>query len=725
MFHHIGKLVTRRPRIVILLMVLFMLVSGGVGGGVIKRLSSGGFEDSHAESVLAADRLSGVFQQKSQNFLLLVTAKDGSVDSAQSAKAAGGIEQELKASDHVENVLSYWSNGQHSPNLKSTDGHQAFILATIDGTADEIAVRVKPLSTKFTVQNDSVTVGVGGLAEINHQFSAQIEKDLKFAEFIAFPITLLILLLVFRSVVAAAIPLLVGVFSIVGSLLVLDILSHFATVSIYALNLTTMMGLGLAIDYSLFIVSRFREQLAHGESTEVAVRHTVLSAGRTVVFSAFTVAVSLASLLVFTQPFLRSFAFAGVAVSLIAAAGSLLLLPAILLLLGKRINALPIGRRVAYERGSRFWHRMAIFVMRRPIFVSVTVITLLLFLGIPFRSIQVGRSDERSLPKTNTARLVQDDIRHNFASRESAALQVVSRSGEGVSDASIQDLSLALSRIEGVDHIESASGVYAHGVKVPGALVPNRYTVAGEGTWLSVVPTVEPFSKAGEKLTNDLRATHGAFGFYVGGQSASLVDLKTSLFARLPWALLSICITTFVLLFMMFGSILVPIKALIINFMSLSATFGTMVWIFQDGHLSGLLNFTATGVIEATMPILMFCVAFGLSMDYEVFLLSRIKERYDRTRNNRDAVAHGLEKTGGIVTAAAVSISVVFLAFGTSGVMIIKLFGLGLAFAVLLDAFVIRGTLVPAFMRLAGAANWWAPKPLRRFYRRYGISEID
>jgi RND superfamily putative drug exporter len=524
--------------------------------------------------------------------------------------------------------------------------------------------------------------------------------------------------------VAALLPLLVGVFSIFGSLLVMFILTKFTSVSIYALNLTTMMGLGLAIDYSLFIVSRFREQLAKGDKVELAVKRTVISAGRTVLFSAFTVAVSLAALMVFKQPFLRSFAFAGVAVSIVASIGSLLLLPAILMLLGERINAWPVGKKVSYEKGSKFWHRVALIVMDRPIVVALSVIAVLFVLGQPFFSINLGRGDERSLPKTNPVRIVHEDIRKNFSSRETSALQVVTATNANVNEKTITDYAAELSKVQGVDHVESSYGVYASGLKVSPLAAKNQL-VPEQGTYFSVVPNVEPFSKDGEKLTKALRALPAPFKVYVGGSSADLTDLKASIFSRLPWAILMISITTFILLFMMFGGLLVPIKALVINFMSLSATFGAMVWIFQQGHLSGLLNFTATGMIDATMPILMFCVAFGLSMDYEVFLLSRIKEHHDKHGNNRDAVAHGLEKTGGIVTAAALSISVVFLAFATSGVTLIKLFGLGLALAVLLDAFVIRGTLVPAFMRLAGDANWWAPKPLAKFYKRFGITEID
>ncbi|NDC95823.1 hypothetical protein EB077_11005 [bacterium] len=360
--------------------------------------------------------------------------------------------------------------------------------------------------------------------------------------------------------------------------------------------------------------------------------------------------------------------------------------------------------------------------MKRPVPVALAAISLLLFLGWPFLSINLGRGDERSLPKDNPARVVQDSIRNNFSSRETSGLDVVSLDATNMNPQTIESYSKTLSNIKGVDHVESAAGVFAQGTKVASAIAANQY-IEGKGTWLTVIPNVEPFSTEGEQLTKAVRSREAPFAVVVGGNSASLVDLKQSIYDKLPTALLLISITTFILLFMMFGGILVPIKALLINILSLSAVFGIVVWIFQEGHFAGLLNFTPTGMIEATMPILMFCVAFGLSMDYEVFLLSRIKEFFDKTGDNTGSVAHGLEMTGGIVTAAAVSISVVFFAFASSSVTTIKLFGFGLAIAVLLDAFLIRGTLVPAFMRLAGKANWWAPKFMKKFYERYGISE--
>lgn len=721
MFKSLTKTIIKRPKTVLTLMLVFMMVAGSIGGGVAKKLTSGGFEDSKSDSFQAVKRIDDKFGRKSSNVLLLVTFKNGTADDMQNAQETATIEQRLRSTQHMSGVFSYYSAGKVAT-LKSTNNKQVMVLGSLEGSQNEIAGRIKQISPEFSYNNKSVTVGVGGFAEINNQFNKQIEDDLKIAELIALPITLLILVLVFRSVIAASLPIIIGLFSISGSLLVLLILTKFTDVSIYALNLTTMLGLGLAIDYSLFIVARFREHLAKGEHVDIAVQHAVEKAGRTVMFSALTVAVSLLALLVFPQTFLKSFAFAGVAVSLVSALGSIILLPAILKLLGRNVNKWHIGPAVDYTKGSKFWHKTALFVMKRPVQVAAAATMLLLILGAPFLSINLGRGDERSLPKDNSSRIVHDDIRRNFNSRETSGLDIVSTTDKNVTVNTIEAYAKTLSLIAGADHVESAAGVFANGQKVSPIAAPNTFK-QNVGTWLSVIPKVEPFSKDGEKLTKEVRTAVAPFPVLVGGQSASLVDLKESIFKNLPIAFAIIAITTFILLFMMFGGVLVPIKALVINVLSLSAVFGIITWIFQDGHFSGILGFTPTGMIEATMPILMFCIAFGLSMDYEVFLLSRIKEHFDHTGDNRQSVAYGLEKTGGIVTAAAVSISVVFIAFATSGVTTIKLFGFGLAVAVLLDAFIIRGTLVPAFMRLAGDANWWAPKPLKKLYDRYGIKD--
>jgi RND superfamily putative drug exporter len=728
MLVRLGEFTVRRRRAVLIGALLFVVASFAVAGGVAGRLTSGGFADPSSESERAAALLQREFGTKEPNIVLLVTAKQGSVDSAAVRAAGLQVTRDLAHQPSLGQVVSYWSLDNAAP-LKSKDGRQAIVLGVIEGSDDHVNDVAKVVSPEFTRDDAVVRVAVGGRAEVFRQVGDTIKKDLARAESIAFPITLLLLVLVFGSIVAAGLPLLVGVVAIAGSFLALYAISAVTDVSIYSLNLTTAMGLGLAIDYSLFVVSRFREELRNGHPTDEAVVRTVATAGRTVAGSALTVAVSLLALWLFPLSFLRSFAYAGVAVSILAAIGAVVVLPALLAVLGPRVNSLRVFRhREPKPVGEGVWHRIAMLVMRRPVPIATAVILLLVLLGIPFLRLQIGLPDDRVLSTSLSSRQVQDQIRSDFTSNEAGALQVIAPNltDPAGRSADISRYAQSLSQLAGVERVDSLAGTYVAGRAVPAPSATTKRFEGTRGTWLSVVPSVEPLSSAGERLTHDVRALASPIGHVlVAGQPAQLVDSKDALFSRLPWAALWIAIATFVLLFLMFGSVVVPIKALVLNVLSLTATFGAMVWIFQDGHLSGFLDFTPTGTLAATMPILMFCVAFGLSMDYEVFLLSRIKEEHDLTHDNVRSVALGLERTGRIVTAAAVLISVVFIAFATSGVAFIKLFGIGLALAVLMDAFVIRATLVPAFMRLAGEVNWWAPAPMRRFYDRFGIAETE
>ncbi|MDX2378714.1 MAG: MMPL family transporter, partial [Acidimicrobiia bacterium] len=495
----------------------------------------------------------------------------------------------------------------------------------------------------------------------------------------------------------------------------------------FSINLVTAMGLGLAIDYSLFVVSRFREELARGRSVEDAVVRTVETAGRTVAFSALTVAVSLAALLIFPLYFLRSFAYAGVGVILVAMFASVVSLPALLAVLGHRVDRWRV-RRERSAVGGGMWHKVAAGVMRRPLTVAITGVILLLVAGLPFLGVEFGVPDDRVLPEGDPAREVSETLRSDFDSAESNAFSIVATGAPA--DDVVEAYAVAVAGVDGVARVDTVTGRYVDGVLVAPAdrsLVGHRVDAAVR---FNVVPGVEPISPEAETMVAEIRDLgnefHDADEFdtiAVGGQSASLVDSKDAIFALVPWAALWIAGATFVLLFLMFGSLLVPLKAIVLNTLSLTATFGAMVWIFQDGHGSGWLGFTPTGLTDTTTPILMFCIAFGLSMDYEVFLLSRMKEEYDRTGDNELAVATGLEKTGKLVTAAALLLSITFFAFATSGVTFIKLFRLGLGLAVLVDAFIVRATLVPALMKLAGSWNWWAPKPPRRHHDHIGISE--
>jgi RND superfamily putative drug exporter len=719
----LGRFTVRRRRWILGGALFFVVLAGALGGNVAQRLSSGGFDDPSSESSRAQAVLNDTFHTGSPNLVLLVTARHGSVDDAAIAREGMDLTSQLAAERGVADVASYWSLGG-APSLKSTDGSRALVLARITGSDDTVRDRVKVLSPAFTRQDANVKVQVGGRAEIFRQVGTQVEKDLQKAETISVPITLLLLIVVFGSVVAAGLPLSIGIASILGTFLILRVLASITQVSIFSLNLTTAMGLGLAIDYSLFILSRYREELRAGAQPHDAVVRSVATAGRTVAFSAATVAISLAAMMVFPLPFLRSFAYAGIAVVALAAAGALLTLPALLAVLGRNVDRWVLIRRKPKPVGEGFWHRLATLVMRRPLPIAAAVVALLLLLGAPFLKVNFGLPDDRVLPASASSHQVQDVLRTDFSSNELNAMPVVAP-GVSSTSADIATYAASLSRLQGVVRVDAATGSYANGTQVapPGPASKVLSAPQGTGTWLRVVPSVEPMSDAGEALVTAIRTDHAPFPVLVGGSAAQLVDSKAGIFGRIPLAGGLIALVTFVVLFLMTGGVMVPVKAVILNLLSLSATFGAMVWVFQWGHLSGPLGFEPTGMIDTTTPILMFCIAFGLSMDYEVFLLSRIKEEYDRTGANTASVAMGLERTGRIVTAAAALLAVVFVAFATSQITFIKLLGVGLALAVLMDATLIRGVLVPAFMRLMGDANWWAPRWLRKVHDRFGIRE--
>jgi RND superfamily putative drug exporter len=539
---------------------------------------------------------------------------------------------------------------------------------------------------------------------------------------------MLLMLLVFGALVASGLPAVIGAVAVLGSFFALFLTTQVTSVSIFAINLVTALGIGLGIDYALFIVTRFREELARGRDPHEAVIRTVATAGRTVVFSGITVGIALSALLVFPQFFLRSFAYAGIATTALAVLAAVVVLPALLAVLGTRVNRFRVLRGSMEVTDHGFWYRLSKFVMARPWPILIGGVALLVALGLPFFRVTFGQTDDRVLPKTAQAAVAGQLLRDEFDSRESDPLTVVapaSTAGTGV----VSTYAAQLSEIAGVTRVDAVSGSWSDGKQVaPANPSSTRFAAKdGDGTWLSVVVDVEPYSNAGKQVVSDLRAVPSPLGTtYVGGSAAVFADSQDAMGSRLPWAIGIIAVATFVLLFLFTGSVVLPIKALVLNTLSLSATFGAMVWVFQEGHLSQWLgDFTVTGELDTSMPILMFCIAFGLSMDYEVFLLSRIKEEYDRTGDNTAAVAMGLQRTGRLVTSAAGLMAIVFLAFATSGVTIIKMLGVGVALAVLVDATVVRGLLVPAFMRVAGDANWWAPGPLRRLHDRIGISEAD
>ena len=742
MFTRIGHLTVRRRRLVLALSGVFVLLAAVLGTGVFSRLDAGGFDDPAAESMRAARLVAHEFDSGQPNLVLLVDATDGDVDSPASSAAGEEVLRLVSADEAVVQAVSYWSLDK-APPLRSTDGDSAMVLARLDGDDNQLieaVERIEVLMSGLEGSNPAVTVSFAGQMPIAAAANATIEGDLARAESIAVPITLVLLVLVFAGLVAAGLPLMIGAIAVLGSFLTLWLISAVTDVSVFSINLVTAMGLGLAIDYSLFIVSRFREELARRPRAEwvkddrvlvdEAIVRTVETAGRTVAFSALTVGVSLAALLVFPMYFLRSFAYAGIGVTLVAMAASVFTLPAVLAVLGRRVDAWSFrgartraARREA-EPTNGFWYRTAMFAQRRAVAVAAGVVTLLVVLGLPFLRVAFGTPDERVLPEGSPARTATERLRSEFDSSESDAFPIVIKGT--VDDSQVDRFATSVSGLDGVTRVDAPTGRYMDGVMVLPAdemLATQRIDAAVR---LSVVPEMTPISAEGEELVEDIRGLDAPGDeMLVGGMSAEFHDMKVTIAERLPWALGLIALTTLVLLFLMFGSVVVPLKAIVLNILSLTATFGAMVWVFQWGHGAELLGFTPTGMTDLTTPILMFCIAFGLSMDYEVFLLSRIAEEHRRGAPNTAAVAMGLQRTGRIVTAAAALLAVTFIAFATSGISFIKLFGLGLALAVLMDATIVRALLVPAFMRLAGDANWWAPAWMRRIHERFGLSEGD
>ena len=718
-FAVLGRFVFRRRWLVLVTTLLFIAALLYAGLSVFDRLKSGGFEDPSSESVRAAEVLAERFGAGGADLVVLVDpVGDVDVDDGAATEAAVSLGERIAAEPGVAEVTSYWSTG--SPGLASTDGTSGLLIVEVGGDEEEVEALAEPIITAYEGENDGLEVSFGGPLATGQAFGETIGEDLARAESIAIPISLVLLVLVFGSVVAAFLPVLIAGVAIVGTFLALYLITMVTDVSVFSINLATALGLGLAIDYSLFMVSRFREELATGTSTEDAIARTMQTAGRTVAFSALTVAVSLGALLIFPLYFLRSFGYAGIAVVLIAGAAAMFTLPALLSVLGPRVDKFRDGRAPRADRSGQFFGRVASAVMRRPVIIAAPIAILLAVLAIPFLGVSFGLPDDRSLPADSTARLVGETLRSDYpGGATSLATVVLPRATEEDAAAAAE----RVSALDGVSLVDTVTGSYSGGELVAPPGPQSVGFAAGDAVYLEVGSAVEPLSPAGEALVGDIRDLELSGAALVGGEAAALVDSKSAIFGLAPVALAIIALTTFVLLFLMTGSVLVPVKAIVLNVLSLGATFGAMVWIFQDGHLSGLLGFTATGTLDTTTPILMFCIAFGLSMDYEVFLLSRIKEAHDLTGNTNLAVVTGLQRTGRIMTAAAAVLAVTFIAFSTSGVTFIKLMGVGLTLAILLDATIVRALLVPAFMRLAGEANWWAPAPLRRLHQRIGINE--
>jgi RND superfamily putative drug exporter len=702
---------------------LGIVLAALAGIHVTSKLKSEGFVSPHAPSQLAKNRLDSEFGG-TPNLVLLVRAKTGSVDQPSVAAAGRAVAARVAASPGVTQVTSYWATP--SPALRSRDGTEALVLAHVAGDDTVLKNRTNAIEGRVDTTFGPATVRAGGLAAANNAIGTQIGKDLKLAESIAIPATMILLILAFGSVVAAALPVAIGLVSIIATLALLWVLGSITNVSIYALNLTTAMSLGLAIDYSLLMVNRYREELAGGYDVTEAVTRSVATAGRTILFSAMTVAAAMAALLVFPVYFLRSFAYAGISVVALATIGALVILPALLAVLGHRVNAGPVrlgSWRPAFGRPeSPFWRRVATAVMRRPVASALPVIIFLVVLGLPFLHVHFGTPDDRVLPTSAAARQVGDALRTQFTSNADNTIDVVTN--RPLTGAAAATYSQRISAEPGVTQVTGPAGIWAAGRQVSSAAVVAAQHQSAQGSWFSAIISPDPLSGGAQSLVGHVRsvAVPGGATAYAGGSAASLVDQKHDLGSRLPLAMLLIVLTTLIVLWLFTGSVLLPLQALVLNVLSLTAAFGAMVWIFQDGHLSGVLGFTPLPT-STTMPLLLFCIAFGLSMDYEVFMLSRIKELHDAGASNTEAVAGGLARTGRIITTAAALMAVTFLAFATSKVSFIQMFGIGTALAILVDATLIRGVLVPAFMRLAGEANWWSPAPLRRLHDRIGLAE--
>ncbi|MET8138319.1 MMPL family transporter [Streptomyces sp. NPDC005251] len=725
MFERIAELAIRRARLVLIVAVVATALMGALGSGAFTKLLGGGFDDPASQSTRARDLIDKKFGGET-NLVLLVRAGDGRVDTPSAEQNGKALVASLKKEKTLANVVSYWDT--RSAQLLSRDGREAMVLAHVKGDPTQQQKNATNLLDDYDgTYHKALTVRAGGVAAVGNDMSTQVVEDLELAELIAIPLTLILLLFVFGSVVAALLPLAIAVIAILGSFAELSLLADVTSVSNTATNLTTALGLGLGIDYGLLMISRFREQLTTGASVEDAVRRTVHTAGRTVAFSASTVAAALAALLVFPQYFLRSFGFAGVGVVAIAAVSALFVMPPLLVVLGHRVNKgqMPWAKTANATTRVSIWARLARTVMRRPALTALPVLAVLLVAASPLLGITFGTPDERVLPKDAESRQVSATLQKNFNGNDNAALQIVigQNVGQNVDEAPLGKYADQLSKLKGVVRVETSTGTYTHGQE-SAAGSGSANLSRPDGQRISVVSSLTPKSDAAQSLVGDVRALTPPPGTHplVGGIDAELVDAKHSISGQIPLAIGLVVLTTFILLFLFTGSIVQPLRALALNAITLVATLGIMTWIFQEGHLSSLLGFTAQPM-EMSMTVLMFCIVFGLSMDYEVFVTSRIKELHDQGEDTESAVTNGLGHTGRIVTAAACLLAVSFFAFGTAKLSFMQMFGLGSGLAILIDAVAIRGVLVPAAMRLLGGSAWYAPGFLRRFHSRFGLSE--
>lgn len=712
----LGEAVTRRPKRVLLIFALVLVVAGVLAAGTLPQLQLARFETPGSPAVLAQEELAGLGSGP-PNVTVLITAHDGDVDQPDVAAAAGEVEAALDAEPGIEDVFSYWSSDDWEV-LRSGDGSQALIVARAAGEATEARALVGELSAEWSGDRGPVTVAFGGQEEVFRQVSDEARRGFGLAEAIVLPGVFLLLVLVFRRFVPAALILALGVVTIIGSMGALRIVAALTDVSTFAANLVLVMAIALGVDYGLFIIARHAEGRAAGLSPARAAAEAVRGAGMTVLVSGAAVSASLLGLLLLPFPFLRSFAYAGVAVVLVASLGAVVVLPAVLALLGERLD---LSRAALPTTPTGWFERVARRTMRRPVVYVALAGVFVLALGAPLLGLRVGPPDDRILPAETTSRQVQDAIRADFDSEVADSLFALPSSGGSFTAEQSAGLAQAFSTVDGVAEVHGGGERYVDGA----AVGPSPETFAAP---VVIVPTSERLDTDPYGLVTDVRTTaetwnadNGNAGAVVGGYPAVLDDYRSALVERLPWVFLFVLVVSTLVLMLSVRSIVLPLKAAVLNLLSLSVLGGVLVWVFQDGNLSNLLGFTATGTLDLSIPILMFCVTFGLSMDYEVLLLSRILQEHDAGRRLEDSVARGLQLSAPLVTTAAGILALSFLVYLSSGVVYLKMVGLGMALVVLVDATLVRLVLLPASVKLLGKANWWAPRWLRAPEGRQGV----
>src|SRR5271166_1638556 len=740
MLQGIARLAIAAPRRIIGIAVLVFIAAAVFGIPVADSLSPGGFQDPNSESARAIKVLSDKFGQSGQQMLILVTAPAGA-NSEQARRVGTDLVDQLQHSPLVyDNVSSAWTAPpQAAADLVSKDGKAGLIVINLKGGENYAQKNAQTLSDQFVHDRDGVTVRAGGPAMQYAQINKQNQDDLLLMEMIALPASFLVLIWVFGGLLAAALPMALGALAVVGSMSVLRLITFTTEVSIFALNLSTALGLALAIDYTLLIVSRYRDELAEGSDRDEALLRTMATSGRTVLFSAVTVALSMSATALFPMYFLKSFAYAGVATVAFVATASIVITPAAIVLLGSRLDALNVRRLLRRPDPAHkpveelFWYRSSKFVMRRWAPIGLTVIAVLVLLGLPFFSVMWGFPDDRELPRSTSSHQVGDELRNGFAHDSATAVPVVVTDARGLSPVDLDKYAADLSRVPDVSGVSAPGGTFVGGNRVG---PPAAATGLAHGSaFLTVSSTAPLFSRANDTQLTRLHEVTGPAGRPVemGGVAQVNRDSVNAVTDRLPLVLGLMAAITFVLLFLLTGSVVLPVKALMCNVLSLTAAFGALVWIFQDGHL-GALGTTPSGTLVANMPVLLFCIAFGLSMDYEVFLISRIREYWlasgaarpatsDAGANNDESVALGVARTARVITAAALVMSISFAALMAAHVSFMRMFGVGLTLAVVVDATLVRMVLLPAFMHALGTWCWWAPKSLARLHERFGITE--